>query len=74
MISDIAAYDRYISVHPSPDWALMTSELERELLELRRYNLAAHRSPDKDERVQARMALVYAERIDHELSNTLDEG
>jgi hypothetical protein len=67
MIGDIAAYDRYISIHPSPDWALMTPELERELLELRRYNLAAHRSPDIDERVQARMALVYAEQIDHEL-------
>jgi hypothetical protein len=62
MISD-TAYDRYITIHPSPDWALMASELARELLELHRYNLAARRSPDVDERVQARMAVVYAEQI-----------
>ena len=67
MIGDIAAYDRYIKIHPSPDWTLMASELERELLELQRYNLTAHRSPDVDERVQARMALVYAEQIYREL-------
>jgi hypothetical protein len=67
MISEIAAYDRYISSHPSPDRALMASELERELLELRRYNLAARRSPDLDERFQARMALVYAAQIYREL-------
>jgi len=31
------------------------------------YNLAAHRSPDVDERVQAPMALVFAEQIYCEL-------
>ena len=67
MIGDTAAYDRYIKIHASPDWTLMASELERELLELRRYNLAAQRTPDVDERVQARMALVYAEQIYREL-------
>ena len=67
MIGNIAAYDRYIKIHPSPDWTLMASELERELLELRRYNRTAHRSPDVGERVQARMALVYAEQIYREL-------
>jgi hypothetical protein len=67
MIGDIAAYDRYISIHPSPDWVLMASELERELPELRRYALASLRSPDVDERVQARMALIYVEQIYREL-------
>ena len=67
MIGNLAAYDRYIGIHPSPDWAVMASELEGELLELRRYNLAARRSSDVDERAQARMALVYAEQIYREL-------
>ena len=67
MIGDIAAYDRYIRIHPSPDWTLMAFELERELLELRRYSLVARRSADVDERVQARMALLYAEQIYREL-------
>jgi hypothetical protein len=66
-MTDNAAYDRYIKIHPSPDWTLMASELERELLELRRYNLLARLSPDVDERVQARMALVYAREIYREL-------
>jgi hypothetical protein len=67
MTTEIDAYDRYISIHPSPDWTLMASELERELLELCRYSLAARRSPDVDERVRARMAGVYAEQIYREL-------
>jgi hypothetical protein len=41
MIGDTAGYERYICLHPFPDWPLLTAELERRTIDLIKLNINA---------------------------------